>query len=346
MSAGKTSMGTVDTQDLVLLHNFDNYDTPGVGDSIRGQKLCALAAEWGIEGFIRMEMGFELLLCDFGNALELESARQRPSGANHSHEKISKFEVLRGLASRYTGLTGQRLSLDYSGMVSAFWYNINLTNPDIERADLPRLPASDLEGLARIQADVRIAINDSRSRGDFGIDWQGIVDMIVTRYSDRIQLMADSETSGETMLTHVAVLLNSYIDYRYFDVSKARNKCSTHYLGAAVPQTTADYMIYEAIWTAMTQICSTLFIVRELLLNEVAIAGGLALGESKLALKMLMKYLGWTTWRECGKCDYDEVCFVAIWPWGASQDHEHPSCMKEDLLITRHGYWKGNPIEY
>jgi len=58
MSAGKTFMGTLDTQDLVLRNSSD--DNPTGGDYTRGQELCALGAEWGIEGFVRMEMGLRL----------------------------------------------------------------------------------------------------------------------------------------------------------------------------------------------------------------------------------------------------------------------------------------------
>jgi hypothetical protein len=42
MSAGKSSMGTLDTQDLVLRNSSD--DNPAGGDNMRGQELCALGA--------------------------------------------------------------------------------------------------------------------------------------------------------------------------------------------------------------------------------------------------------------------------------------------------------------
>jgi hypothetical protein len=43
MSAGKTSMGTLDTQDLVLRNSSDG--NPTGGDYVRGQELCTLGAE-------------------------------------------------------------------------------------------------------------------------------------------------------------------------------------------------------------------------------------------------------------------------------------------------------------
>lgn len=338
MSAGKTNMGTLDTQDFVLRNKTNGDDGRGHGDFTRAQDLCDLGAEWGIEGFVRMEMGFEILFCEFSGGLDLESARERPSGKNQNYESLAQFEVLRGASMRYMGITGQRLRLDYSGMTSAYWYDLNLTNPDPQRADLPRLPASNVEGLGRMKADFKVMFEESSARSHVGNDWQGITDMIITRYSDRLQLMAGNNTSRETLLSDIAVLLNLYIDYGNFNVPTAIEKCAVHYLIAAVPDTSADGMIYEAFLTVMDKICNTLFYVGQLLQEEETDASS-ALDESKSALKSLIDYLDWTTWKECGKCGYDEICFVAIWPWGSMEDHEQPSCLKDEVLSRRQGYW-------
>jgi hypothetical protein len=338
MSAGKTNMGTLDTQDLLLRNNTGGGDKPAWGDFERGRELCDLGAEWGIEGFVRMEMGFEIIFCEFTNGLVLGSARQRPSSDNLTYEALSQFEVVRGASMRYPGITGQRLRLDYSGMLSAFWYDLNMTNPDPKRPDLPRLPASDVERLAQMKADFKAAFEESSSRNDVGNDWQGITDMITSRYSDRLQLMAGNDTSRETILSGLAVLLNLYVDYGNFNISTATEKCSAHYLIAAVLETTADRMIHEALYTVMNKICSTLFYVGQLLREE-DIADSSALEKTKSAIKTLIDYLNWTTWKECGKCTYDEICFVAIWPWGSMEDHEHPSCMKGEMMSRRSGYW-------
>jgi hypothetical protein len=161
--------------------------------------------------------------------------------------------------------------------------------------------------------------------------------MIITRYSDRLQLMAGNNTSQEVILSELAVLLNLYLNYGDFDIPTEAEKCSVHYLIAVVLETIGDSMIYEALYTVMNEICRTLFRVRQLLLEEDT-TNSSALDKSKSALKTLIDYLNWTTWKECGKCAYDEICFVAIWPWGSTEDHEHPSCMKNDVLLTRGGY--------
>lgn len=341
MSAGKTNMGTLDTQDFLLRNKTNGHDGPVFGDFMRGEDLCNLGAELGIEGFVRMEMGFEIIFCEFGDGLVLESARERPSGKNQSYETLDQFEVLRGASMRYSGITGQRLTLDYSGMSSVYWYDLNLTNPDPKRLDLPRLPVSDVAGLERVKADFMNLFQESSAKSHVGNDWQGITDMIVLRYSDRLQLMAGNDTSREALLSEIPVLLNLYIDFGNFDVPTAIEKCTVHYLIAAVPETTADRMIHEALYTVMNRICRTLFYVGQLLLEEEEedTADNSALEESKSALKSLIDYLNWTTWKECGKCGYDEICFVAIWPWGSMEDHERPSCMKNEVLMEREGYW-------
>lgn len=338
MSAGKTEMGTLDMQDLVLRNNTADDDKPAWSDGVRGKELCELGAEWGIEGFVRMEMGFEIIFCEFSDGLVLESARQRP---NTTFEAGSDFETLRGASMRYPGITSQRLRLDYSGMVSAYWYDLNMTNPDPKRQDLPRLPASDLEAHRRIKADFKAAFEESSSKADVGNDWQGITDMIITRYSDRLQLMARNETRRETLLTEVAVLLNVYVDWGDFDVPTAMDKCSAHYLIPAVLATAADHLIHEALLAITNKICSTLFYVGQLLLED---ENDNDQEKAKSAVRTLIEYLDWTTWKECGKCAPDQFCFVAIWPWGAMEDHEHPSCMGNEKMASRYGYWNmGGP---
>ncbi|CZR62468.1 uncharacterized protein PAC_12365 [Phialocephala subalpina] len=157
----------------IFLRNMtDGDDGPAFGDFRRGQDLCDLGAKWGIEGFVRMEMGFEIIFCEFSDGLVLKSARERPSGKNQSFERMRQLEVL-----RYPGITAQRLRLDYSGMVSAYWYDLNMTNPDPERADLPRLPASDVGGLGNMKADFMALFEESSSRSDVGVEvcgWEAV----------------------------------------------------------------------------------------------------------------------------------------------------------------------------
>ena len=186
MSAGKTSMGTLDTQDIVLRNVTDS--TMPWADYQRAKDLCALGVEWGLEGFIRMEAGFELILCNFTDGLDFLSARKTPQyDRPEGYDEMSRFEYMRGVAARYQGITAGRLTIDHSAMVSAFFYPLNLTNPDQSRPDLPRLVSSEVEAIGHLKSDLRQVLSLDRPQQHSGIDWQGVVDMIVTRYSDRLQ---------------------------------------------------------------------------------------------------------------------------------------------------------------
>ncbi|KAH6722951.1 hypothetical protein BKA61DRAFT_585559 [Leptodontidium sp. MPI-SDFR-AT-0119] len=339
MSAGKTSMGTLDTQDYVMCKDSDTSTTNPGGDYGRAQCMCKLGAEYGIEGIVRMEAGFELILCNFAASLEFITANQRPKyDAPEGVMDSSQFEYIRGVAARYQGITFGRVKVDYSSMVSAYFYPLNLTNPDATKSELPRLPVSDKEGLSRLRADA-LDIFSGGSRTDT-VDWQGVVDMVVTRYSDRLQYLASSNLTDRAALSEINFLLSAFIDYTDLSIPNAIETCSRIYLPPMVSPTRSDGLIYEAVFAVTRKICSTLFEVRDVLLgagNEV----DSTVTMPNPAIQELIEYLNWSTWLECGRCAYDEVCYVAIWPWGSVEDHEKPGCVKSDDLSGRRGYWGG-----
>ncbi|KAJ7452645.1 hypothetical protein FB451DRAFT_1145257 [Mycena latifolia] len=68
-SAANMKDGTLDSQDLVVWGKVDPtrwLDEPG-----RIRDLCAWGKEFGIDGYVRMEMDFEIMLCDFTAGVEL-----------------------------------------------------------------------------------------------------------------------------------------------------------------------------------------------------------------------------------------------------------------------------------
>ncbi|KAG4418648.1 hypothetical protein IFR04_008184 [Cadophora malorum] len=339
MSAGKTSMGTLDTQDYVMCKDSNTSTTHPNGDYGRAECMCKLGAEYGIEGIIRMEAGFELILCNFSANLEFITANERPKyDAPEGVMDSSQFEYVRGVAARYQGITAGRVKVDHSSMVSAYFYPLNLTNPDASRPDLPRLPVSDQDGLTKLKEDALTIFNPERNVET--VDWQGVVDMVVTRYSDRLQYLASTNLTDRAALSEINFLLSAFIDYTDLSIPNAIETCARIYLPPMASPTQSDGLIYEAILTVTRKTCSTLFEVRDVLLegNDEETS---MIKKPNPAIQELIEYLDWSTWLECGKCDYDEVCYVAIWPWGSVEDHEKPGCVKNDDLSGRRGYWGG-----
>jgi hypothetical protein len=199
--------------------------------------------------------------CIFSDGLDHLSSRMRPE--NDSPPTIGAnglIEYIRDVSARYNGIDSSRVILDYSSMVSAYFYPANLTNPDPKSND-PRLVSSTPEQLSRMRSDIGDLI--AKYDPSASTDWQGVVDMIQKRYSDRLLFMV-ADPPLYSFLASINELLNVYIDYEHFD-QNAVNICSEHYLLPTKLSTSQDYLIDTAIRTVTRRICEALFSAREIL---------------------------------------------------------------------------------
>ncbi|CAI0644109.1 unnamed protein product [Colletotrichum noveboracense] len=354
MSGGKTSMGTLDSQDYLLRGSkTDSWADPDsskvrgggpMGERERAVELCDLVKPWGLHGILRMEAGFEIIMCDFTNGLEQVQA-QRRSSSNRRNDRnggINRLETLRGWAERYQGIGASRTLIDYSSMVSAFFYPVNLTNPNESRPDLPRLSYVSEAELEVIKNHVHEAIESSKAVKRSPVDWQGISDLIVGRFADRIEFMASTDSSS-VLLEEINFILDVFINYPGDDgkpdLAEAASLCRTFYLQIMTPSTEADRLLYASFKTVTSEICSTLFGVREKLSSSSQISRS-DVKASTEAMRSLMDFLGWSRFKRCTGCSLDEVCFIPMWPMGSKEDYYHPSCKNGSSLHDGESYWK------
>ncbi|KAK3377109.1 hypothetical protein B0T24DRAFT_656797 [Lasiosphaeria ovina] len=302
MGAGKTDLGTLDTQDFLLRNSRSEHP---IRDYERGQDLCDIAVAWGLQGVLRMEAGFEIIKCNFSDSVEVVSVRQRPALADPGSRDY--FE-------RYHGIGSGRAVLDFSSMVSALFYPVNLTNPDPERPELLRLAGATEKQLHAIRLRLAEVVKArSRDTPASSINWQGVADMIVARYADRLKSMADKTKSLGAIRGAINQLLNLHIDYPP-EGKKEMGK--------------EDRLILAGIEHVTSSICSALFSVRKLVVAD-PYADQVSLSAA------------WTRWKQCPLCEYDEVCFVAMWPFGDRESHEQPSCRNSSTIggDRRGSYW-------
>ncbi|KUJ11900.1 uncharacterized protein LY89DRAFT_673711 [Mollisia scopiformis] len=342
MAAGNSDRGTMDSQDILLL-NF----TGGVWDERgRAAELCNLAKDIGVEGFVRMECGFELIKCDFSEGLTFISHKQRPNiQKSEGFNTMFLFEFVREIGSRYFGIGAGRVLLDYSSMVSAFFYPANLSNPhpDPGQSKLPRLVKSDDNVLKQMRSDVRDAVIDSNS--NVGIDWQGVADMIVKRFASRLQFLA-TDMDQEKLLSEVNMLVNTFIDYGTHDEQDPVEVCALHYLQPVSPHTEQDHLIQAAFKTVTHKICDTLNEVRKIVLQKREDENAVDVDDASLEVQLIRElnsWLDWPDWTTCGVCAVDEVCFIAVFPYGTEEDHYLPQCRNSEQLFkrlrSRDNYW-------
>ncbi|KAG2349970.1 hypothetical protein BDR05DRAFT_923899 [Suillus weaverae] len=196
-SAAKLPEGTMDTQDLVawseMKPKWVNNEEQRIKD------LCKWGQKYGVNGFVRMEMNFEIMICDFTSHMEvvsflnLESTRfgdglYLPEDPNTVHHT---FEVMHSASWRdlYPGET--RIVLDFSGLVS--FYDTALVpslvprRVGLERWD-HRVGGISSEDIERVQD--RLARTLVRSPvTTSGIDWKTVLRVVIDRYASRLEMM-------------------------------------------------------------------------------------------------------------------------------------------------------------
>ena len=352
-SAGNTDMGTLDTQDLLLRLNRSAslWDEPG-----RARALCDLVTPWGLHGVLRMEAGFEVIKCDFlgppgGGRMELVGVGERPDpyerggvggpgeGGGEARRGVM-FGFIRGVGRRYGGIGSGRVKVDWGSMVSAWFFggvDVGGGGGEAEKGR-PRLVGVGDRELRGMRDRVEEVVKARAGGDERVVDWQGVVDLIVARYADRLKYMADGVESLVWMRGELNGLLNTHIDYSEEDegYQAALGRCTRFYTRVAIPETQEDHLILAALETVTHNICSTLFTVRKLLIED-ADADGRSITAVKKALRALMGKLRWTKWKECGGCNFDEVCFVPMWPFGDKGSYERPNCRNATSLDI--GWW-------
>ncbi|KAG1720313.1 uncharacterized protein EDB91DRAFT_1331506 [Suillus paluster] len=205
-SAANTRDGTLDTQDIIAWGEL--RPDWWLNEVQRLEDLCKWGAPYAVDGYVRMEMDFEVMLCDFTAGVEVVSWSNLASlvipvstipGIPNTYSKSlcfrlplnRMFEVMHAGSwhNRYPGDT--RINLDLAGIVSLYDTTIAPSLVDSragqERCD-HRVQGISSVDLKVVRQSVSRALE--RHQGDFsGIDWKTLFRVIVERYSDRLDLM-------------------------------------------------------------------------------------------------------------------------------------------------------------
>ncbi|KAK4495026.1 hypothetical protein PRZ48_013353 [Zasmidium cellare] len=224
-SAAKSDRGTLDLQDVVLLNQMPKAMTGRRSfyeheeDSARAAGLCHMAQEdWRgkVDGFIRMEAGFEIILCDFESHLELVRVTQSKSQDSATGAIPDSPAFFKAIAGRYDGIGGDRIAIDYETQVSLFAY------PDALYFDGWRRPRVNHTGavIEAVRNAVTSMVLSEIPRSKRRTNWQSVADMVVGRYADRIEYLASGEIDLLTDLRFEAERsLRPFIDYSRLDKS-------------------------------------------------------------------------------------------------------------------------------
>lgn len=364
MSAGKTNKGTLDSQDWVLFNGtIENSSQekkprgpggPG-GEKDRAIKACEMAQnEWEgqIDGVLRMEAGFEIILCSFerdltpvrttqvkqdtrgdGKHKDFSKSHGPPSGDKKrkgpGHGGPDSSRWMRAVTARYDSIGGDRVSLNYDHFVTAYSYDFDLF---ANGSAMPRLAHLSSVERAAIRDELTSLILSDNSK-ERSWNWQATADMIVTRYSDELSYLASEKFEEiKAFRDHIEMLLSPFIDYSERNISEEAERCATQFLPLQTQQ--QQTLPARAVHHVAHSIC--------LALLEAGNEEKLSLAQNRV--RVLVDYLDWTTWKDCRGCEDNEICVIPIWPMGTVSDYNSPKCRDASKPYEGddgEGYWGG-----
>ncbi|KAF2704209.1 hypothetical protein K504DRAFT_442252 [Pleomassaria siparia CBS 279.74] len=351
MSAGKTSNGTLDTQDILLLNLTSDGGVMG-GEHARAQGLCSFSAtiwEHKIDGVLRMEGGFEIILCEFEKHLETKEIM--PVGGRFV--PMNEWQYQKAITQRYHGIGGGRVVLDYSNFVTALEYEeLDLWDNDvISDMSMPRLTKAAPKDLLKIKdAVTEMILQSSKTESSSDekkkkVDWQAVADALVARYSAPLHYLhtdASIRSDRNAYVSYLSTLLRPFIDNTSRNHTLETSRCISQFVPTLpLPPANPPALAHQALYSVSQHLCSTLLAASDIATRALSRSLSTAppAGRAVALVDGLRDYLQWTSWKECKACGDEEICVVPIWPMGSHEQHREPKCQGEDEARFEGGYW-------
>lgn len=356
LSAGKTNNGTLDTQDMLLLNlTSTNPHSPMGGEIERAEGLCNLTTtlwEGKIDGILRMEAGFEIILCDFAKHLERKdiiavTGGERQGGPG-GEGAFGGWQYIKAITSRYQGIGSERVTVDYEDFVSVFAYPEigDLFSNDVQSDyPMPRLQKVKKEDILRIRQDITdVILQKDWATETKKTNWQAVADQVVTRYGKSLHYMhttPDFRTNKLALSNYLTTLLRPFISQSRNSTLETQRCVAQFVPPLSHPPLVLSSLAHRTLHNVTTHICDTLFTALSISSASVSHSSFMEVyaRQAVEVIDELVEYLQWTSWKDCGACGDEEVCFVPIWPMGSHEDHERPRCLDEKGVGRRGGYW-------
>lgn len=290
MSGIKSYSGTLEAQDRILFNDSIGADVVpilenGIGgppdEQERAILACKMAREiWNdrIDGLIRTEGDFEIILCNFERDLEVvHITRTKPQTDMEEHGKQHKKHPKtkssntppatpkdrhgpkkhkgkpKSKPSGFNDLAGHQVIIDFEHFVTAYTYALDLF-PD--NSTLPHLAHLSAQQLEPIREDINEMIL-TRDPSRHAFNWQTVVDKIMAQYADELRMVAQGRFSSLASLREqLKRILEPFIDYRDItDTEGITYRCQEHFIPKDIDDNT---LVARAIRHVSYRICSAM----------------------------------------------------------------------------------------
>ncbi|KAG2017535.1 hypothetical protein CC2G_007036 [Coprinopsis cinerea AmutBmut pab1-1] len=187
--------GPLDTQDLIAFGEVIDNPERAFEEYTRIERLCSWGKKYNLDGFMRMGVDFELMICDFQSSFEVVSFVKLvpgfpPPPAVLKKPSLAAFRMLEAgqMHNHFPGET--RAQLDLTRLVSL--YDTELFPSLVKGREgqerwfhrAAGIGKDDRERLMQHLDDV-LSAKPSRSN----IDWTSIYRVVIHRYADRLEVL-------------------------------------------------------------------------------------------------------------------------------------------------------------
>ena len=347
--------------------------------AVRVLVLDGMSAAQPIEGFVRMNSGFEAVWCNFEDS---ESWRlvsklnvtapatggappkdgppggsppgSGPPGFRMPWAGMAGWEWVRAATWHYSLSPESRVIPDlcsfftyYSPDFASFPNNLT-TRKDRTSHRLTGVSKSDAEAF-KAAIERKLVSNEQCS----GLDWRRVTQDIMDLYGGRIKELKVTLSSNATgTAIHRQIVTAGELAYGgvmpfVADMKRdgAAERCSRAYTSSIPEETLSsqEILLRDTVESVLGRICG-LFL--DIFFESQAHPAESAIGEWRRETENLIQWLDWSMWRRCERrCRWDEVCAIALWPmigFGNPEEWDQPRCINSSTVIERgkrHEHW-------
>ncbi|KAF8170745.1 hypothetical protein K438DRAFT_2024317 [Mycena galopus ATCC 62051] len=342
-SATKMPDGPMDTQDLLTWGAVRPERATLEWEYVRLNRLCDTL---GFDAYVRMQMNFEVMLCNFTDGVQTQTLARLEEEPRFPHYGYA-FMHSSTWHDHYPGDT--RFQLDLTHVVSL--YDTTLAPSLVSsrygevRRDHRVLGIDERDAravLARVQA---IPLHPSSS----GIDWRTLFHGIRDRYATRLEVLQGvlADNSARRAFLLIRTLLVPYRLYsavvpppNHSDTAWAEpvfRLCATahtHFAESDSVQSTltaSEQLLLTAARETNREICRTLVgMWAEGVLDSTSLSDSRLTRRWRSEVDRLMDWLGWDSWTKCRpECAFPESCYLPGAPFSMKEwNGSTPRCVR------------------
>ncbi|KAJ7641340.1 hypothetical protein FB45DRAFT_825512 [Roridomyces roridus] len=344
-SATKMPDGPMDAQDLLAWGTVLPDRATVEWEYERMNQLCQFGNKTRVDALVRMQLNFEIMLCNFTDGVEIITVSRLQDEARIPHYAFSFLHS----SSWYDQYPGQpRIHLDLTQLIS--FYDVSLTPSLVTRRLGQNRRQHRILGISEHDVDAALAriSSISYSQPNSGIDWATLFQVIRNRYAKRLEVLQSTldgtavDVAGQRAFQLLLSTLMPYRLHTAVPVSSGNAWAAPAFrLCTETPilfiqsltLTASEELLLTSARDTSREICRTLVGMwaegSVALLSSPTIPGSLV-GKWKSEIDRLMSWLGWSVWITCRPaCAFDEQCYLPGAPFSMDEwNISEPRCIR------------------